>query len=156
MKRKRGDSLSTKKERAEIVEQNVQKERNRIIALIDDPEKNGVSLASAIDNYLEIFEIYQTFYVDWKDKGFPARQKHVNQGGHTNWHKHSTAQLVEVWSDKKMKAMDMLGLTAKHKARINPNDTVPPKVVSGEVEEETPQDELSQHRQKWKRARGGD
>ena len=153
---KRGDSLSTKKERAAIVEQNVKKERARIILLIDDPEKNGVVLASAIDNYLEIFEIYQTFYVDWKDKGFKATEKHTNQAGHSNLQKHPLAQQVEVWTEKKMKAMDMLGLTAKHKARINPNDTVPPKVVPREeTTEEEEKDELSKHRQKWKRARGG-
>lgn len=145
--------MSTKKERAEIVAQNVAKERNRIIVLIDDPEKSGVMLASAIDSYLEIFEIYQTFYIDWKDKGFKAMEKHTNQSGHTNLQKHPLAQQVEVWTEKKLKAMDMLGLTAKHKVRINPNDTVPPKNISNENLEE-PKDELSLHRNKWKRARG--
>lgn len=147
--------MSTKDERAKIVAAKVAAERNRLICLIDDPSKSGVKLASMIDSYLEIFEIYQTFYVEWKEKGFPARQKHKNQGGHTNWIKHPLAQQVEVWTDKKTKALDMLGLTAKHKIHINPNDTVPPKEINEELEQDLPKDELAAHRKKWERARGG-
>lgn len=149
--------MSTKDERQKIVMKKVLAERHRLISLIDDPEKSGVKLASMIESYLEIFEIYQTFYVEWKDKGFPARQKHQNQGGHTNWIKHPLAQQVEVWTDKKTKALDMLGLTAKHRIHINPNDMVPPKNMPDDQPEEKdlPNDELAAHRKKWERARGG-
>ncbi|WP_456273619.1 P27 family phage terminase small subunit [Bacillus sp. AK031] len=145
--------MSTKKQRQKIVAEKTEAEKNRILKLMRDADIYTLTLDPLIESYLDIFEIYQTMYVDWKDKGFPATQRHTNKAGATNHSKHPLAQQVEVWSDKKTKALDMLGLTNKSKSS---------KVVTGgssvrkDEEMKKPEakvSELDAHRQKWRKQR---
>ncbi|MDI6677721.1 P27 family phage terminase small subunit [Bacillus wiedmannii] len=145
--------MSTKKERQRIVADKTEAEKNRILKIMRDADIYTLTLDPLIESYLDIFEIYQTMYIEWKEKGFPATQRHTNKVGATNNSKHPLAQQVETWSDKKTKALDLLGLTNKSK---------PGKFVTGgstvgkneEVEKPTAKvSELDKHRAKWRGAK---
>jgi len=143
--------LSTKKQRREIVVKKTEVEKERLLKIMRDADIYTLTLDPLIESYLDIFEIYQTMFVEWKDKGFPSTQRHTNKAGATNNSKHPLAQQVETWSDKKTKALDLLGLTNKSKAgRIvtggssvgkNTEMAKPTAVVS----------ELDAHRTKWRK-----
>jgi hypothetical protein len=141
--------LATKKERLAIVAEKTESEKQRILKIMRDAEIYTLTLDPLIESYLDIFEIYQTMFIEWKEKGYPATQRHTNKAGATNNSKHPLAQQVETWADKKTKALDLLGLTNKSK---------PGKIVTGgsSVREEMkkpeaqPEDELAAHRKKWR------
>ncbi|MCU5339291.1 P27 family phage terminase small subunit [Bacillus cereus] len=145
--------MSTKKERQKIVADKTEAEKNRILKIMRDADIYTLTLDPLIESYLDIFEIYQTMYIEWKEKGFPATQRHTNKVGATNNSKHPLAQQVETWSDKKTKALDLLGLTNKSK---------PGKIVTGgtsvrkDEELKKPKakvSELDEHRNKWRGAK---
>lgn len=142
--------MATKKERQIIVSEKTVAEKNRILKIMRDADIYTLTLDPLIESYLDIFEIYMTMYIQWKEKGFPATQRHTNKAGATNNSKHPLAQQVETWSDKKTKALALLGLT---------NNNKPGKIVTGgssvrkEEEMKKPEpvmDELTAHRNKWR------
>lgn len=142
--------MSTKKQRQIIVVEKTEAEKNRILKIMRDADIYTLTLDPLIESYLDIFEIYQTMYIEWKEKGFQATQRHTNKAGATNNSKHPLAQQVETWSDKKTKALDLLGLTNKSKAsRIVTGGS---SVKTGEemVKPQPIVDELSAHRNKWR------
>jgi phage terminase small subunit len=142
--------LSTRKQREKMVAEKTESEKQRILKIMRDAEIYTLTLDPLIESYLDIFEVYMTMYIQWKEKGFPATQRHTNKAGATNNSKHPLAQQVETWADKKTKALDLLGLTNKSK---------PGKIVTGgssvrkdeEMKKPEPvEDELSAHRKKWR------
>ncbi|MCC2381170.1 P27 family phage terminase small subunit [Bacillus wiedmannii] len=143
--------MSTKKERQKIVADKTEAEKNRILKIMRDADIYTLTLDPLIESYLDIFEVYMTMFIEWKEKGFPPTQRHTNKAGATNNSKHPLAQQVETWADKKTKALDLLGLTNKAK---------PGKYVTGgstvgkneEVEKPTAKvSELDKHRAKWRK-----
>lgn len=145
--------MSTKKQRQQMVADKTESEKKRILKIMRDADIYTLTLDPLIESYLDIFEIYQTMYIEWKEKGFPVTQRHTNKAGATNNSKHPLAQQVETWADKKMKALDALGLNNKAKAsRIVTGGT---SVGKGEeiTKPEVPEvDELAAHRNKWRKA----
>ncbi|UQX52294.1 P27 family phage terminase small subunit [Cytobacillus pseudoceanisediminis] len=142
--------MATKKERQKIVAEKTETEKQRILKVMRDAEIYTLTLDPLIESYLDIYEIYMTMFLQWKEKGYPATQRHTNKAGATNNSKHPLAQQVETWSDKKTKALDLLGLTNKSK---------PGKIVTGgssvrkeeELKKPEPvEDELTAHRNKWR------
>ncbi|MDC2863778.1 P27 family phage terminase small subunit [Bacillus sp. BP-3] len=145
--------MATKKERQMVIDQKVEGEKNRILKIMRDADIYTLTLDPLIESYLDIYEIYITMYLQWKEKGFPATQRHTNKAGATNNSKHPLAQQVETWSDKKTKALDLLGLTNKSRQG---------KIVTGgssvgkNEELEKPKaivTELDKHREKWRGAK---
>jgi phage terminase small subunit len=145
--------LSTRKQREKMVAEKTESEKQRILKIMRDAEIYTLTLDPLIESYLDIFEVYMTMYIQWKEKGFPATQRHTNKAGATNNSKHPLAQQVETWADKKTKALDLLGLTNKSK---------PGKIVTGgssvrkdeEMKKPEPvEDELSAHRNKWRNSK---
>lgn len=142
--------MSTKKERLQMVAEKTEAEKNRILKIMRDADIYTLTLDPLIESYLDIYEIYMTMYIQWKEKGFPATQRHTNKAGATNNSKHPLAQQVETWADKKTKALDLLGLTNKGKvgkqvtggSSVHKNEEVkkPEKKVS----------QLDDHRNKWR------
>ncbi|MBZ0323543.1 P27 family phage terminase small subunit [Enterococcus casseliflavus] len=151
--------MTTKAQRKAIVDGKVTAEKERILTIMRQSDIYMITLDPLIESYLDIFEIYQYKFLAWKEKGFPETQKYTNKSGATNPTKHPLAQQVEFWSDKKMKALDYLGLTNKaatgkkvtggSTARQNEEITRP---------QEKPVDELAEHRNKWraKQVKGND
>ncbi|MDF2789525.1 MAG: hypothetical protein K0S80_2623 [Neobacillus sp.] len=142
--------MATKKERQALVAEKTDSEKQRILKIMRDAEIYTLTLDPLIESYLDIFEIYMTMFLQWKEKGYPATQRHTNKAGATNNSKHPLAQQVETWSDKKTKALDLLGLTNKSKSG---------KIVTGgssvrkEEEMKKPEkvvNELEAHRNKWR------
>jgi hypothetical protein len=142
--------LATKKERQKIVAEKTEAEKQRILKIMRDADIYTLTLDPLIESYLDIFEIYQTMFIEWKGKGFPTTQRHTNKAGATNNSKHPLAQQVETWADKKTKALDLLGLTNKGKVG---------KIVTGgstvrkDEEMKKPEEvvnELAAHRNKWR------
>lgn len=145
--------MSTKKQRQAIVAKKTAEEKKRILDIMRKADIYTLTLDPLIESYLDIYEIYQTMFIEWKDKGFPTTQRHTNKAGATNNSKHPLAQQVESWSDKKTKALDLLGLTNKGKvgkmitggSSVNKDDEMEkPKVVVNELEA---------HRIKWRNQR---
>lgn len=144
--------MSTKKQRQQVVADKTEGEKNRILKIMRDADIYTLTLDPLIESYLDIYEIYQTMYIEWKEKGFPATQRHTNKAGATNNSKHPLAQQVETWAEKKMKALDALGLSNKSKTgrlvtggssvKSNEEVTKPEAVV----------DELAAHRNKWRKS----
>lgn len=144
--------MATKKERQKVVAEKTEAEKQRILKVMRDADIYTLTLDPLIESYLDIFEIYQTMYIEWKEKGFPPTQRHTNKAGATNNSKHPLAQQVETWADKKTKALDLLGLTNKSK---------PSKFVTGgssvrkDEELKKPEkkvSELDEFRTKWRNA----
>lgn len=134
-----------------MVAEKTEAEKNRILKIMRDAEIYTLSLDPLIESYLDIFEIYQTMYIQWKEKGFPSTQRHTNKAGATNNSKHPLAQQVETWADKKTKALDLLGLTNKSKGRIVTGGSS----VRHDDELKKPVavvDELTAHRNKWRKS----
>ncbi|USK40166.1 P27 family phage terminase small subunit [Cytobacillus firmus] len=145
--------MATKKERQKIVAEKTETEKQRILKIMRDAEIYTLTLDPLIESYLDIYEIYMTMFLQWKEKGYPATQRHTNKAGATNNSKHPLAQQVETWADKKTKALDLLGLTNKSK---------PGKIITGgssvrkdeELKKPEPvEDELTAHRKKWRNAK---
>ncbi|KLV27235.1 terminase small subunit [Niallia circulans] len=143
--------MATKKEREKIVAAKVEAEKNRILKIMRDADIYTLTLDPLIESYLDIFEIYTTMHLQWKEKGFPATQRHTNKAGATNNSKHPLAHQVETWSEKKTKALDMLGLTNKSKSgkAVTGGSSVK---TSEEIKKPAvqPKDELTAHRNKWR------
>lgn len=143
--------MTTKKKRREKAVEKTEIEKERILKVMRDADIYAQTLDPLIESYLDIFEIYQTMFLEWRHKNFPTTMRHTNKNGSTNNVKHPLAQQVEVWSDKKTKALDMLGLTNKgnrgntitggSKAMTNEEMKKPKAVVS----------ELDAHRNKWRK-----
>ena len=140
----------TKANLNKIVAEKTETEKNRILKIMRDADIYTLTLDPLIESYLDIYEIYMTMYLQWKEKGFPATQRHTNKAGATNNSKHPLAQQVETWADKKTKALDLLGLTNKNK---------PGKHITGgssvrqneKMEKPEPKvSELDAHRNKWR------
>lgn len=145
--------MTTKAQRKAIIDEKVSAEKQRILLIMRQSDIYTITLDPLIEAYLDIFEIYQYKFLLWKEKGFPETQKYTNKSGATNPTKHPLAQQVETWADKKMKALDLLGLTNKAAAGR--------KVTGGSTahrDEEIkrpndkPVDELAEHRNKWRKA----
>lgn len=142
--------MSTKKQRQEIVANKTAEEKKRVLKIMQEADIYTRTLDPLFESYLDIFEIYQTMFIEWRDKGFPTTQRYTNKSGATNNSKHPLAQQVETWADKKMRALDSLGLSNKTKpknfvtggstARKDDVMTKQPEVI----------DELAAHRSKWR------
>lgn len=138
-----------------MVAEKTEAEKNRVLKIMREADIYALTMDPLIESYLDIFEIYQTMFIEWKEKGFPSTQRHTNKAGATNNSKHPLAQQVETWSDKKTKALDLLGLTNKGNAgrivtggsSVGKNEKVekPIAVVN----------ELEAHRNKWRNKAGG-
>lgn len=148
--------MTTKAQRKAIVDEKVTAEKARILEIMQLSDIYMITLDPLIESYLDIFEIYQYKFLAWKEKGFPETQKYTNKSGATNPSKHPLAQQVETWSDKKMKALDLLGLTNK--------SNVGRKITGGSTArqneeikrpEEKQVDELAEHRKKWRKKQVG-
>lgn len=143
--------MATKKQKElmEIVDAKVISERERILKVMNKADIYTLTLDSLLESYLDTFEIYTTMYLRWREAGFPETQKYTNKAKATNKSKHPLAQQVETWSDKKIKALEKLGLT---------NKNIGKKIVGGssakkeELEKPAEQikDELAEHREKWR------
>lgn len=144
-----------KKDRRAKAIEDTEAEKERILKVMREADIYTKTLDPLIESYLDIFEIYQTMFIEWRHKNFPTTQRHTNKNGSTNNVKHPLAQQVEVWADKKTKALDLLGLTNKGNrgngitggSTARQNETVerPEPVVN----------ELEAHRNKWRGKAGG-
>ena len=145
--------MSTKKQRQEKIEKLVEAEKERVLKILRDSDMYIHTLDPLIESYLDIFEIYQTMHMQWREKGFPATMRHTNKAGATNNQKHPLAQQVETWADKKTKTLDLLGLTNKSKSSkvVTGGSTVKKHDETITKPVEQPVDELAAHRAKWRK-----
>ena len=97
----------------DLINELVEMEKNGIVKDMQDSNIYSRVLNPLINSYLEIYEIYITMYTRWRNIGFPETQSHTNKAGANNQVKHPLAQMVEVWSEKRMRALERLGLTNK-------------------------------------------
>lgn len=149
--------MVTKAQRKAIIDEKVSSENRRILEIMRQSDLYTISLDPLIESYLDIFEIYQYKHMAWKEKGFPETKKYTNKSGATNQSKHPLAQQVEVWSDKKIKALDLLGLTNKTKAgRQITGGSTARKDEEIIRPEEKQIDELAEHRKKWRKKAGAE
>lgn len=143
--------MATKKQKElmEIVDVKVNDEKKRVLDVMNKAGIYTLTLDPLLESYLDTFEIYTTMYLRWRDLGFPETQKYTNKAKATNKSKHPLAQQVEVWSDKKLKALEKLGLTNKSSSttRIIGGSSAKSDEVTKPTEPVV--DELAEHRKKW-------
>ncbi|WP_423253399.1 P27 family phage terminase small subunit [Melissococcus plutonius] len=89
-------------------------EQKRIEEILKSLGKYTPALNPLIEMYLDVCEVYQIKYLEWKEGGFKSTKMHTNKNGSKNEIKHPLAQQVEVWCDKKTKLLNQLGLDTKN------------------------------------------
>lgn len=94
-------------------------EEERIKEILKSTGAYTAALHPMIELYLDAYEVYYIKYLEWRDTGFKSTKRHKNISGASNEVKHPVAQQVEVWSDKKSKYLNQLGLDAKNKKLPN-------------------------------------
>ncbi|WP_413508900.1 P27 family phage terminase small subunit [Carnobacterium maltaromaticum] len=141
--------MATKKERQKIVAEKVIEEKKRILNVLKGANMYSLTLDPLIESYLDSYEIYMTMFLEWKGLGFPASLGQRNSQDIIVKKKHPLAQQVESWSDKKIKALEKLGLTNKIAGR----KVIGNSKVNDELEKpiESQKDELAEHREKWRK-----
>ena len=145
--------MATKRDINAAVAEKTLAEKERVLKIMRDADIYTRTLDPLIENYLDVYEVYQTMFLQWKGKGFPATQRHTNKAGATNTSKHPLAQLVETWSDKRAKHLEMLGLSQK--AASKGNKITGGSKVQDSIMTKPPEvkDELAAHREKWRDAK---
>lgn len=145
--------MATKKQKElmRIVDLKVKDEKNRVLEVMEKAGIYTLTLEPLLESYLDTFEIYTTMYLRWREAGFPETQKYTNKAKATNKSKHPLAQQVETWSDKKIKALEKLGLTNKaiQTTKIVGGSYAKNEEVIKPVEQV--KDELAEHREKWRK-----
>jgi hypothetical protein len=91
-------------------------------------------------------------YDRWSEAGFPETKRYTNKAGATNQVKHPLAMQFDIWSDKKMKALERLGMTTKSLSTkvITGGSTINEQTGTVESQAQKPVDELAEHRKKWR------
>lgn len=107
--------MTTKRQQAELdsVEEIVTAEKARVLEIMRAADVYNPILDPLIETYLDTVRVYTLLYRRWQKQAFPIETKHTNQGGATNTTKKVLAQEVEIWGDKKLRALERLGLTSK-------------------------------------------
>lgn len=95
------------------IEQKVEAERKRILEILNDTDTYSILLDPMVESYLDIYRIYEKVYDEWQSAGFPFLYEYENKSGAINKVKHPLLAQVDTWSDKKMKALERLGMTNK-------------------------------------------
>lgn len=145
--------MTTKRQQEELdkVEKLVTAEKSRVLDIMQTGDIYNPILDPMIETYLDTFRVYTLLYRRWRKQAFPIETRHTNQGGNTNASKKVLAQEVEIWGDKKLRALERLGLTNKAiPVKVNTGGTT--VNTRGEVEDdpkEPPKDELQDWRKKF-------
>ena len=66
--------MATKRDINAAVAEKTLAEKERILKIMRDADIYTRTLDPLIENYLDVYEIYQTMFLEWKGKGFPAKQ----------------------------------------------------------------------------------
>lgn len=90
-------------------------EEKRVEEILHSLGKYTPALHPLIEVYLDACEVYHIKYSEWKETGFKSTKIHVNKNGAKNEIKHPLAQQVEVWSERKTKLLNQLGLDMKNR-----------------------------------------
>lgn len=107
-----GRKTKAQKEAEEVIA-DVEAERKRLLFILEKTEIYSRLLDPLIEIYLDDFRVYKIMYKRWQDKGFPATQTYTNKNGAKNTVKHPLSVQVDIWSDKKIRALERLGMTNK-------------------------------------------
>ncbi|MDT2850169.1 P27 family phage terminase small subunit [Vagococcus carniphilus] len=137
----------------DLINELVELEKSGIVSDMQDTNIYSRLLNPMINSYLETYEIYITMYTRWRNLGFPETQSYTNKAGANNQIKHPLAQMVEVWSEKRMKSLERLGLTNKNLVSM--------QIVGGKVfnpvqegvvtkPDQNAISQLEAHRNKWR------
>ncbi|MDT2735288.1 terminase [Enterococcus thailandicus] len=131
-------------------------EKKRIEEILKSLGKYTPALHPLIEVYLDACEVYHIKYLEWKETGFKSTKVHTNKNGAKNEIKHPLAQQVEVWSEKKTKLLNQLGLDMKNKEMdwVDPLASENKKKVA-ESEKETAVTQQKNRLVQFRQMRGG-
>ncbi|MCW3778503.1 terminase small subunit [Lactobacillus sp. PFC-70] len=137
----------------EQLAEKVEAERKRLLFLLRDADVYSQILDPLIDSYLDTFEVYEIMYKRWKDKGFPETQVYENKNGAKNAVKHPLSVQVDIWSEKKLRALDKLGMTNKALMQrvVTGGSTIDTNTGNAESSASKPIDELQKRRERWRK-----
>ncbi|MDT7016353.1 P27 family phage terminase small subunit [Latilactobacillus curvatus] len=148
----------TKKQIAtEEIEKKVITERSRVIEILNQTDTYSILLDPLIDSYIDAFRVYEIMYKRWCDKGFPETDVYENKNGAKNAVKHPLSVQVDIWSEKKLKALERLGMTNKSMARrvITGGTTVDTSTGHAEADPGN-KSAVVNFKDKWKKKRGNE
>lgn len=109
--------LTKRQKETQEIESKVDAERVRVIDVLKNTDVYSQLLDPMIETYLDDFRVYQIMYKRWSDKGFPETSTYTNKNGAKNTVKSPLSVQVDIWSEKKMKALQQLGMTNKSLAQ---------------------------------------
>lgn len=139
---------------AEKLEQNVEAERVRLLDILQKSDTYTILLDPLIESYLDAFRVYKIMYKRWSDEGFPETIKYENKNGAKNAVKHPLSVQVDVWSEKKIKALERLGMTNKSLSRKVVTGGTTVDTSTGQAEKEPGQkNAVVDFKDKWKKKR---
>ncbi|KRN01448.1 hypothetical protein FD13_GL001042 [Levilactobacillus senmaizukei DSM 21775 = NBRC 103853] len=143
----------TKKQvETEQLAEKVEAERKRLLFILKKADIYSQILDPLIDSYMNTFEVYEIMWKRWKDKGFPETQVYENKNGARNAVKSPLSVQVDIWSEKKLKALERLGMTNKAMTKrvITGGSTVDTSTGHAEQRPGEQVDELQARREKWR------
>lgn len=143
----------TKKQvETEQLAEKVEAERKRLLFILKKADIYSQILDPLIDSYMNTFEVYEIMWKRWKDKGFPETQVYENKNGARNAVKNPLSVQVDIWSEKKLKALERLGMTNKAMTKrvITGGSTVDTSTGHAEQRPGEQVDELQARREKWR------
>lgn len=145
-----GRKTKAQKEAIEL-EQSVDSERKRLLQIMQDADVYSIILDPLIESYIDTFRIYTLMYNRWADKGFPATAKYENKSGAINNVKHPLSVQVDIWSERKLKALEKLGMTNKALSQkvITGGTTVDTSTGTAEKELDGTNSAVIDFRKKW-------
>jgi len=100
-------------DRREMATEAAKTERKRVKDILEHTDTYSPLLDPMIDTYIDIYEVYTLMFERWKDNKFQATRTHTNQGNNTNITKDPLSVQVDIWNEKKVKALEKLGMTNK-------------------------------------------
>lgn len=147
----------TKKQKeVEEMAATVDAERNRVLEIMQKTDVYSILLDPLIESYLDAFRVYKVMYKRWSNAGFPETQSFTNKNGAKNAVKHPLSVQVDIWSEKKLRALERLGMTNKSLARrvITGGTTVDTTTGQAEIENGNRPNAVLNFKDKWNRKRG--
>lgn len=151
-----GRKTKRQKETEEL-EEKVIAERSRVIDILDKTDTYSMLLDPLIDSYMDAFRVYEIMYKRWSDKGFPETEIYENKNGAKNAVKHPLSVQVDIWSEKKLKSLERLGMTNKSMSRrvITGGTTVDTSTGHAEADPGN-KSAVVNFKDKWKKKRGNE
>jgi uncharacterized protein len=149
----KGDEILTTKLQQKLIDQATEEmhhEKSRILDIMRTTESYTPILDPMIEAYLDAFKNYRIMYSRWEKQGFPISKYRKSKDGTKIETKSILAEQVRTWDERRTKALEKIGLTAKSIPQtVKTGITTIDNEEKAAEPEETPPDDLQKFRSKF-------